>query len=446
MDLPPEILAILTHFAPLFSDRVWPHAQTLLLGAILVNGRRTVSSTLRIMGLAHDPHYTNYHRVLNRDSWSPLAAAKILLGLIVAILPGDAPILLVADDTIERRNGPRIQAKGCYRDPVRSSHSHVVLCFGLKWVAMMVLIPVPWSKRPWALPFLTALCWPEGKGPHRRHKTSIDLVRQMVRLVRRWLPLRKLVLIVDGGFAAVGLAASCLASEVTMVCRLRLDAALYHPPGPQPASKRGPKPKKGARQRTPKQWLSRSDTPWDLVEVNWYGGTVKVLQVLSRVGLWHSRGEDPVEIRYLVVRDPEGKVRDAAYFCTDTAQTAQQILNWVVQRWSMEVTFEETRAHLGVETQRQWSGLAIGRTTPVLLGLYSVVTLLALGWQKEGTLMVRGAAWYAKGSPTFSDCIGLAREKIWRARISDRSSQGAESLQLPGPLLSALIEGLSAAA
>jgi hypothetical protein len=446
MDLPPEILTILANFAPLFSHRVWPHAHTLLLGALLVNGRRTVASALRIMGLAQEPHFTNYHRVLNRAAWSALAAAKILLGLIVALLPLDAPIIFAVDDTIERRNGPSISAKGCYRDPVRSSQKHTILCFGLKWVVMAVLIPVPWSERVWALPFLSVLSWPEGKGPHRRHKTSIDWARQMVGQVRRWLPGRKLVLIVDGGFAAVALAASCIHRNVTMVCRLRLDAALYHPPGPQPKSKRGPKPKKGARQRSPKQWLSRSDTPWESVEVAWYGGTRKVLHVLSRIGLWHTCGLDPVTIRYLVVRDPEGKLRDAAYFCTDVDQTAEQILGWVVQRWSLEVTFEEVRMHLGVETQRQWSDLAILRTTPVLLGLFSVVTLLALGWHAEGLLSAKGAAWYAKGSATFSDCIRLTREKIWRLRISEGSRGGVESLQLSESLLDALIQGLSAAA
>ena len=446
MDLPPEIVAILAAFAPSLSHRVWPHAQTLLLGSILVNGRRTVASALRVMGLADEAHYTNYHRVLNRAAWSARLAGRILLGRIVATLPADAPIILAADDTIERRNGRLISAKGCYRDPVRSSQKHTVLCFGLKWVVLTALIPVPWSERVWALPFLTALSWPEGKGPHRRHKTSIDWVRQMAGQVRRWLPARKLVLVVDGGFAAVALAASCVRREVTMVCRLRLDAALYHPPRPQPASKRGPKPKKGPRQRSPKQWLARSDTPWESAEVAWYGGRRKVLHVFSRAALWHTTGLDPVAIRFVVVRDPEGQVRDAAFFCTDVDQSPEQILAWAVQRWSVEVTFEEVRAHLGVETQRQWSDLAIARTTPVLLGLFSMVTLLALRWHADGSLRAKGAAWYAKGTPTFSDCIRLAREKIWRGRISEGSKSGAESLQSPGPLLEAIIYGLSAAA
>jgi hypothetical protein len=446
MDLPPEILAVLDAFAPLFSSRTWPHARTLVVGAILTNGRRTVASALRVMGLAQHAHFTNYHRVLNRDAWSPLAAARILLALIVAALPAGSPIILAADDTVERRDGRKIEARGCYRDPVRSSRKHTIRCFGLRWVVMAALVPVPWSKRPWALPFLTALCWPEGKGRCPEHKTSIDWLRQMIAQVRRWQPGRELVLVVDGGFAAVALAASCIRREATLVCRLRLDAALYHPPGPQPASKRGPKPKKGPRQGSPKQWLSRGDTPWESIEVEWYGGRTKTLQVLSRTALWHTPGLDPVAIRYVVVRDPGGEVRDAAFLCTDTDATAGEILGWAVRRWSLEVTFEEVRAHLGVETQRQWSGRAVARTTPVLLGLYSVLTLLALRWHGDGSLGASGSAWYEKGSPTFSDCIRVAREKIWRARISEGSSTPGGSLQLPRSMLDALIQSLSAAA
>src|SRR5215467_9673025 len=126
---------------------------------------------------------------------------------------------------------------------------------------MMLLVPVPWSRRVWALPFLTALCWPKQKRRTRRHKTSVDWVRQMMKQVRRWLPGRRLVLVVDGGFAAVSLALACVKSKVTMVSRLRWDAALSHPPGPQPKSKRGPKPTKGKRQRSLQGWAGRSDTP-----------------------------------------------------------------------------------------------------------------------------------------------------------------------------------------
>src|ERR671931_1805340 len=241
--LPEAITLVLAPFAPLFSHRVWLHAQLLLLGAMLVPGARTVTAALRVMGLARERRFTNYHRVLNRATWSARQGSRILLDLLITLLvPPGATIVLGADDTVERRSGRKITAKGCYRDAVRSSKSHVIRCFGLQWVSMMLLVPVPWSRRVWAVPFLTALCWPAKKGTRQRHKTSVDWVRQMSKQVRRWQPGRRLVLVVDGGFAAVSLALACVKSQVTMVSRLRWDAALYHPPEPQRPGKRGRKP------------------------------------------------------------------------------------------------------------------------------------------------------------------------------------------------------------
>ncbi|MBI3301881.1 MAG: transposase, partial [Deltaproteobacteria bacterium] len=198
---------------------------------------------------------------MNRARWSARQASKILLGLIVlALVPLGATIVLGADDTVERRKGRRLNAKGCYRAAVRSSRKHGVRCFGLKWVSMMVLVPLPWARRVWALPFLTVRCWPEGKRQKRRHKTRGDWGRQRMKQGRRWVPERLLGLVVDGGCAAVALALACEESHVGMVARLRLAAALSHPPGPQPPGKRGPKPRKGKRQRSLKVWAACSDT------------------------------------------------------------------------------------------------------------------------------------------------------------------------------------------
>jgi hypothetical protein len=443
VDLPPEMVALLAAFAPLFSPCVWTKAQALAVGAILAIGPRTVCAILRIMGLSQEHHFTNYHRVLNRDAWSCLASGQILLGLIIALIPSAWPIALAVDDTIERRGGRCIQAKGCYRDAVRSSKKHLVKCFGLRWIALMILVPVPWSSRVWALPVLTTLSWPEGAGRRRSHKTSIAWARQMALQVRRWLPERELILVVDGGYAAVELAHACRRHRITLICRLRLDAALYDPPGLQPPSKRGPKPKKGPRQRRLTEWASDGLTPWETIVVDWYGGQRRQMQVFSRTGLWYTRGQDPVAIRYVLTRDPAGSLPDAAYFCTEERWLPVEVLTYVVQRWSVEVTFEEARAHLGLETQRQWSDLAIQRTTPVLLGLFSIVTLLAVQGYQAGLLVAERTAWYEKESPTFSDCIRLVRQQIWRSRIRGSSPPMTEVLQLPQMLLEALVHGLS---
>jgi hypothetical protein len=445
--LPDVIIRVLAPFAPLFSHRVWCHAQVLLLGAILAPSARTVTAALRLMGLATERSFTNYHRVLNRATWSARQGSQILLGLLITFLvPPGATIVLGADDTVERRSGRKIRAKGCYRDAVRSSKKHVIRCFGLKWAVMMLLVPVPWSRRVWALPFLTTLSRPADQHGRRRHKTSIDWVRQMMKQARRWLPGRKLVLVVDGGFAAVSLALACVNNKVVMVSRLRWDAALYHPPGPQPPGKRGPKPVKGTRQRRLQAWAARTDTPWEDVEVAWYGGQRKTLWIFSHTALWYSRGLPPVAIRYVLVCDPEGKLRMEAFFCTDLQATPAQILEWVVMRWSVEVTFEEARAHLGVETQRQWSDRAIARTTPVLLALFSIVTLVALRLSQSGPIPVQVTAWYHKAEPTFVDCLTLVRRHLWCARYLVHSAAEADCMQFPREVVEFLIYGVPLAA
>jgi DDE superfamily endonuclease len=268
--LPEAIILGVAPFAPLFSPRVWLHAHVLLVGARLAPGARTVTATLRVMGLAAERRFTNDHRVLNRAPWSARQGSRILLGILLTrLVPAGATIVCGADATVERRSGRKITAKGCSRDAVRSSKKPVIRCFGLQWVAMMLLVPGPWSRRVWALPFLTALCQPAEPQDRRRHKTRVDWVRQMLRQIRRWLPGHQLVLVVDGGFAAVSLALTCVKSRVAMVSRRRWDAALSHPPGPQPQGKRGPKPLKGKRQRSSQGWAARSDTPGEPVEVDW---------------------------------------------------------------------------------------------------------------------------------------------------------------------------------
>jgi len=406
-----------------------------------------VTAALRVMGLATERHFTNDPRVLNRAIWSARQASRMLLGLLLtALVPPGATIVLGADDTVERRSGRKISAKGCYRDAVRSSKAPVVRCFGLKWVSMMLLVPVHWARRVWALPFLTALGWPAEPRGRRRHKTSVDWVRHMIKHVRRWLPGRRLVLVVDGGFAAVSLALACVKSRVGMVSRLRWDAALYHPPGPQPPGKRGPKPLKGKRQRSLQAWASRSDTPWETVEVGWYGGQRKTLWVFSRTALWYTPGLPPVDIRDVLVCDPEGKLRMEALFCTDLQATPVQILPWAVRRWSVEVTCEEARAHLGVETQRQWSDRAIARTTPVLLALFSLLTVLALRLSQGGSIPVPVTAWYHKAEPTFGDCLALVRRHLWRAQYLVNSAPEAEFVQFPRETVERLLNGLPFAA
>ena len=309
--LPNEISIVLYAFAPLFSSSVWKHAQIMAIGVILCTGKRTVTSILKVMGLSSEKKFVNFHRVLNRAKWSAFQGSKTLLGLIIAIFSTVYPLVIGIDETIERRKGKKIKAKGCYRDAVRSTEKKVVNCFGLKWIAMMAIVPLPWSGRCWALPFLTVLANSKASNEaiNKRHKTTVDWTRQMIMQVRRWFPNLAIVLVGDGAYAAVSLALCCMGfpTPVTLVSRLRLDASLYDFPEPNPSGKRGPKPKKGKKQQSLAARIKDSSTVWRTIEVQWYDGVKKKLEVFSGISLWYTPGFPPVAIKWVVTRDPEKK-------------------------------------------------------------------------------------------------------------------------------------------
>ena len=445
--LPHTIVHLLLPFAQAFSERTWEWVQILVVGAILAPGRRTVTAILRVLGLSDERQFQRYHRVLNRVKWSGLLISRILLTLLVAtFLAAGVPLLIAADETIERRSGDKIRAKGVFRDAVRSSKKHVVHCFGLRWISMMLLVRVPWSTRLWALPFLTVLA-PSEKTNHangKRHKTSIDWLGQMIIVVRRWLPDRTIVLIVDGGLAAVKLGLRCcqLLLPVTYVSRLRLDAALYDPPALAPRGKRGPKAKKGRRQPSLQARLTDPTTVWTTVTLAWYGSTAREVDLASGTGLWYTPGQEPLPLRWVLVRDRASKQPfvSQAFFATDQAASAQQIVEWFVLRWNEEVTFEEVRAHLGVETQRQWSEKAIGRTTPALLGMFSLITVLGYRLTGEQPMPVRTAAWYTKQTATFADVIALVRRELWTSMKYTNSARKSGYVPIPSEVLHGLID------
>lgn len=380
--LPPQIISVLRHFEFVFSERVWEWVKILLIGAILAPGKRTVTACLRVMGLSHEQQFQAFHRVLNRDRWSSRTLSRVLLGLLLqAFVPADAPVILGIDEHLERRSGDRIAAKGIYRDPVRSSRSFFAKSSGLRWVCLMLLAPIPWVKRVWALPFLTVLAPSERYHQQRKqpHKPVLTWARQMVKQVRRWLPERGLVVTADSSYAALDFLAECqhLSKPVTVVTRLRLDAALYQPVPERLAKQTGRPRKKGARQPTLAARLTDSATLWTEAKLAWYGRTTKTVRLASGTALWYHTGLPAVSIRWVLITDPAEQFEPQALLCTDMRVEPQQIVEWFVLRWQVEVTFEEARAHLGIETQRQWSDLAILRTTPSLLGLYSLVTLFA---------------------------------------------------------------------
>ena len=311
----------------------------------------------------------------------------------------------------------------------------------------MLLVPIPWAGRVWALPFLTALAPSEryDRERGRPHKKLTDWARQLLLLVRRWWPDRPLVAVADGTYAALELLAACraLPNPITVVTRLRLDAALYEPAPPRRPGQTGRPRRKGKRLPTLAAVAADPATAWTEVTVaRWYGAGERAVEVASGTAVWYHAGLPPVPLRWVLIRDPRGQFATQALLCTALAATPELVLGWFVQRWRLEVTFEEVRRHLGVETQRQWSEAAIRRTTPALLGLFSLVTLLAHRQMTDPAGAARRAAWYRKDRPTFADALALVRRQLWRHQAFHTSPRACEVVKVPRAVLDRLTDTL----
>ena len=435
--LPIQMIRVLVPFVPLFSKRVWQHAQVLLAGAILAPGGRTVSSALRAMGLDQEQRFHRYHRVLSRAEWSSRKVSRVLLGVLVeAFVPEGAPLVVGIDETLERRRGRKISAKGIYRDPVRSTHETFVKASGLRWVCVMLLAEIPWASRVWALPFLSALAPSERYAAQRgkRHKKMTEWAWQMLLLVRRWYPQREIVAVADRAYASLKLLDRCrrLRKPITFITRLRLDAALYEPAPPRKAGQIGRPRIKGERLPNLSEVAEDRVTVWKMTTIaNWYGATERTVEIASETAVWYSTGLFAVPVRWVLIRDPQGEFKTQALLCTDLKADPEKILAWFLTRWQLEVTFQEVRRHLGFETQRQWSEMAIRRTTPALLGLFSLITLFAHQRMARSTEPLRRLAWYRKPHPTFSDALALVRKDLWASATFCGSPSEIDTIKVP---------------
>ncbi|MDQ6659954.1 MAG: transposase [Chloroflexota bacterium] len=416
MPLPDPIREVLMSFRPLFTAPTWRKLMTLLTGTLLAQGRRTVAAALRSTGNEMAGNWRSFHQVLNRARWSPLAVSRQVLLLIVeTFVPAGARVELVIDETLERRWGSQISKRGHYRASALSSREHSVSSPGLRWIVMAVVVTLPWTKQKWALPLLCVLATtPEvSERLGKRHKTVGMWAHQMISLVRRWLPGRSIKLMGDTASNVLELGLHAQHQQVTLVTTGRFDAVLHEPPPERTQQTIGRPRVVGKRLPALEQVWQDPETVWQKLTLDWYGEGERTLEICTGTALWYRYGSDPLPIRWVLTRDPSGKRPPTAIFSTDPTQSAEQIISDFMKRWSLEVTFEEGRAHLGIETQRQWSDLAIERSTPLLFSLYSLVALFGQALHPEGCVPVAQAAWYRKRAATFRDVLAVVRRHGW---------------------------------
>jgi hypothetical protein len=389
---------------------------TLFRGTLLARGRRTVTAALWQTGHDQDTHFSGVHQVLNRAHWSPLEASRHLLTLLVdTFLHAGGTLDLVIDETLERRWGAKIRKRGHYRDSALSSHERSVSSPGLRWIVLAVVVPLPWTRQQWALPFLAVLATTPEVSQHLgvRHRTIGMRACQLVKVLRRWLPGRRIKLLGDMAYSVLDLGLHCTRSQVTLIAPLRLDAVLHLPTSARRTHTLGRPRVVGPRLPSLEHLLHHPRTVWQQLTLEWYGEGKRAMEICTGTAWWYRFGYAPLPIRWVLTRDPEGKRPAKALFSTDPTQAAAEIVGDFMKRWSLETTFEESRAHLGIETQRQWSDLATLRTTPLLFGLYSLVTLCGQALAPAGHLPLKHAVWYHKQTATFSDVLALVRRQLW---------------------------------
>ena len=440
-----------TVFEPLETALTRPTYRRLVvlaLAAILTVGGRTVANLLRCLGALAPGHPSSYHRALSLRRWPTRRLARRYIAAVLTRFAPRGLVELAGDDTVTEHPGDKVYGKGCHRDPVRSTHSFTAFRWGHKWVVLALLVRFPFCRRRWALPLMVALYRPEDPATDgitkRAHKTPVDLLAQMLRVLIRWFPERTFVCCADGNYAAHDLAELAAANpqRLKFVSKFYPHANLFEPPPVY--SGNGRPPGKGKELPDPAQ-VVRDTSPGSLLRVAWYGGERRRVEVVSGTGLWYRSGRPLVPVRWVFVRDRTGAHRDEYFFTTDVTMSPQAVIETYTGRWNIETTFQEARSYLGLETTRGRVRNTVLRAEPCLLALYTLVVWLDAELPARYQ-RVRGAAWLGKSDVTFSDAITAVRRYLWVEGVFALSGHREAFEKLGGPLRQILLQGLAPAA
>ncbi len=420
----------------------------LLPAALLTVGRHTVANLLRTLGPLVPGDPSSYRRVFSQRRWSSWRLARLLTSWVLGHLLPAGPIFLAGDDTVEEHRGKNVYGKGRHRDPVRSTHTYTAFRWGHKWVVLAVLVKFPFTRRLWALPVLVALYRSEedNRRRGRRHKTPPELLRQLLRVLLRWFPDRQFVCAADGNYATHDLArlAARHGAQLTFLSHFYADANLYEPAPPVAGKKPAGRPrKKGAKLPSPAEVVKQAQHRQRL-NVAWYGGGRRAVEVVRGRGHWYEAGTPLVAVLWVWVHDCTGTHRDEYFFTTDVRWSAAQVIETYTGRWNLETTFQEMRAHLGLETTRGWAGPTVLRVAPCLFGLYTVVAALYVqlpARRRRGGWL----AWVGKKDVTFSDAITAVRRWLWVKWIFAIPGHTTAFSKLSRPFQQLLLAGLTPA-
>jgi hypothetical protein len=449
MSLPSLIQKFLSPFASAFTQPSWKRFTFLAVATILTTGSKTVSNVTRTLSCLSFGHGSSFHRLLSQRKWKLRKLSYILSSLIISTFyDSDTSIRMVGDDTVDGHRGKKVYGKARHRDAVRSSRSYTAFRYGHKWVVLTVLVQLPFSKRPWALPGLIALYRSEkdNKSLGIRHKTPPEIMRQLLLQLMRWFPDRKFIFSGDTGFSTFEIAQFAQHSfgKLTLVGKFHANASLHAPaPRKSYSHKRGRPKVNGRKLPSPKEVVQSTKYFTPLI-VDWYGGGVRRVEVTTGTGVW-TNCRRRVPVKWVFVRDLTGTHRDEYFYTTDIGLTPQEIIEIYTGRWSIETTFQEMRSYLGLESTRGRKKETILRTAPLLFGLYSLVVIiyqqLPALWKNQTAIQ-----WVGKSDRTFSDMLTAVRRWLWFDWVFVTLDKNGELQQLRGELKDTLMYCVAQAA
>jgi hypothetical protein len=439
--LPPTFAALLGPFGSCFQARSVATFRWLVLGWVQCPGRRTLTAVALASGAVGQRHIAAFHRFFSRATWSLDALGRVLFALALAWLPAGQPLILLGDDTLARKQGKSIALASMHHDPLLSSVRKPFCSFGHVWVVLARWVPLPFGAgRGFALPLLFRLHVGAKRGgetgaagrtsarqgprhqaarlAHARHerRTKLALLRELVALIARWAGERTVYLVVDGAYAGRTLLED-RPPNVHVLSRLRPDAALYAQPPRRRPGRKG-RPRRRGHRLPPLKHLIAHRQGWDVLPLVLYGRAVTP-RVFSLTALWYGAlRQQPVRIA--VVRDPSGRRRDEAFFCTDLTVDADFVLQTYARRWTLEVTFHDAKQHLGFGHAQNQAPTAVSRTAPFAGLVYSLVLLRAAAHLRQGgTLGWLVRPWQrSKSAAAFPDLLSALQLELRRAPIS----------------------------
>jgi len=448
LTLPKVAEPLLCRFSIAFTKPTFQRALVLFVGFVLTFGRRTVTRTLWTARALCRGHFSDYHRVFCRARWSLWPLAKVLAAMVLELVPADEPVVCPVDDHAEQHRGRKVYGKARHRDGCRSTRTHNVWIWGHCWVVLAINVTFPFCSRPWALPVLCALYRTRETNEQegRRHKTPIVLARQLIAALMHWFPQRKFILVGDGHYASHELARFCYRHRrrLTLVSLLHSRAHLCASPSPRRKGQMGRTRVRGKKLPHPQDAIV--GVKRQRARVGWYGGKKRRVEFVSQTAHWYKPADGLVPIRWVFVHDLDGTHEDRYFYSTDPTLSASAIITLYTGRWSIEVTFQESRQHLGLATPRNRKDQSVLRTVPCLLGCFSVVSLLFVRLTRGTTPAPRMYPWYRKSEVSFSDALATVRRRLWQETIFSESDPHGLLKKLPHKLRDTVLDQLSLAA